>query len=54
MKIETEERIALTDIDKKEAISTFMSVYSMAKLKMILKKYLKKARENIRQRKMGK
>jgi len=45
-------KIKLTDMDKHGAISTFLSVYAMAKIKMIFKKHLNKARARI-QRKLN-
>lgn len=47
METRADKKIKLTDMDKHEAITTFVSVYAMAKIKMMLKRYLNRARARI-------
>lgn len=39
--------INLTEMDKHEALSTFISVFAMTKIKMMMKRYLKNIRARI-------
>lgn len=43
-----EGKITVTDEDKRLAISSFGSVFSMAKIKLMLLRYVKRARKNIK------
>ena len=48
MKVESGSKIKTTDMEKNDAISTFISVSAMAKIKVIFKRYLKRVRERMR------
>ena len=47
-------KIVVTEIEKREAISTFPSVFAMAKMRMVLLKHLRNIRANLcRKKKAG-